>query len=420
MGFVGSLLGNSTGAGYQATGATGNANTIAAENQTQAGIKQQQDFVNQLMTQNGLGNQQNVFNQQQGLANQLQGVANGTGPNPAQAMLNQATGANVSAQNALMAGQRGASNNVGLIARQAAMQGANTQQQAAGQGATMQANQSLNAMGQLQGQQANMAGTAQNQVGNQQAGLNALNNASLQQQGNLLGLQANQNSANAGIAGINAKGQQGIIGGVMNGIGSVFGANGGQVPHYANGTVNVGAAPSVDPTQPQSSFGKFMKSYGAAQSQDQQQDPLQQGTASMVGGIGKALKGAFGSGSPDSGPDASVGTSATSINPTMGAYAKGGKVPAMVSPGEKYLSPDKVDQVAKGASPMAEGETIPGKPKVGGAVNSYQNDTVPKTLEEGGIVIPRHITQGKNPEKAAHKFVSAILAKNGKMLKGSK
>jgi len=95
--------------------------------------------------------------------------------------------------------------------------------------------------------------------------------------------------------------------------------------------------------------------------------------------------------------------------------ARGGKVPAMVSPGEKYLSPRDVKKVERGANPMEVGEKIPGKPRVKGAKNSYANDTVPKTLEEGGIVLPRSVTQAKHPHWAAHKFVSAIMAKNGKM-----
>ena len=61
---------------------------------------------------------------QSNLAAALQAQANGTGPNPAQAALNQNTGTNVSNQAALMAGARGGSSNVGMIARQAGQQGA--------------------------------------------------------------------------------------------------------------------------------------------------------------------------------------------------------------------------------------------------------------------------------------------------------
>jgi len=101
-------------------------------------------------------------------------------------------------------------------------------------------------------------------------------------------------------------------------------------------------------------------------------------------------------------------------NKSFGLMAEGGPVQALVSPGEKYLPPQAVNEVAQGKkSPISAGETIPGKPKVSGAKNSYANDTVPKTLQEGGIVLPRSVTQSKDPAKAAHAFVSAILARKG-------
>ncbi|CAM6002768.1 unnamed protein product [Sphagnum balticum] len=97
------------------------------------------EFAQTLQGTNGVQVQQQVLNQ-------LQGVANGTGPNPAQAALNQSTGQNINSQAALQAGQRGASGNVGLLARQIGQQGAAIQQNAVGQGATMQATQELNAL----------------------------------------------------------------------------------------------------------------------------------------------------------------------------------------------------------------------------------------------------------------------------------
>lgn len=426
MGSLNPFASNAQASGFQAQGVD-QYQLHNAYDQTQAGIKQQQDFVNALAGQNGLANQSNVFGQQQGLANQLQGVANGTGPNPAQSMLNQATGQNVSNQAALMAGQRGASQNVGLMARQAAMQGANTQQQAAGQGATMQAQQSLGAMNQLQGQQANMANVAQNEVANQQGGLNQLNSNSLNQQANLMGLQANINSSNAGIAGINAKGQQAILGGVMQGIGSGMQmlADGGTIA----GQPQVQVAPTQDPNRPKSNVGKMFHDTGAAMAPNQE-DPLTKGSSAMGNDIGKGIKGLFSS-APNPTPDMTnipgtnasdytdlnTGTNANDYNQLPDVkteLAKGGKVPAMVSPGEQYLPPKDVKKVAQGANPLAEGERIPGKPKYKG--NNYANDTVPKTLESGGIVIPNKVMQSKNPAHEAKKFVAAVLAKQGKSL----
>jgi hypothetical protein len=130
----------------------------------------------------------------------------------------------------------------------------------------------------------------------------------------------------------------------------------------------------------------------------------------MAGGAGDATASA--------GAGEAVGAG---IDTAISVAAKGGKVPALLSPGERYLPPSTVKAVAQGkADPMRDGKKVPGKPKVGGAKNSYANDTVKASLDEGGIVIPRSITQGKNPHWAAHKFVSAIMAKNGQLPKRRK
>lgn len=94
---------------------------------------------------------------------------------------------------------------------------------------------------------------------------------------------------------------------------------------------------------------------------------------------------------------------------------KGKDVPAMVSPGEVYLSPEKVKLVLKGANPMRIGEHIGGKAPVKN--DSYSNDIVPKKLKTGGIVIPRHITTHKNSDSKSMDFVRATIAKKGKGLK---
>ncbi len=253
-----------TGVGTEQTAHSYDQNQTALAQQ-QGAVKQQQDLLNALQQQGGMQKQQDVYGQlqgaygqNQGLYGQLQGVANGTGPNPAMAMLNQQTGQNVQNQAALMAGQRGAGANSGLIARQAAQQGANTQQQAVGQGATMQAQQSLNALGQaggVLGQGANILGQAGNigntQVANQIGAQNAYGSAAgaytaanQAEQANLLnalsarntaqvGSQSSVNSANAGLANTQLQGQQAVVGGLMNVMGggamSKGGANGGVV-----------------------------------------------------------------------------------------------------------------------------------------------------------------------------------------------
>src|SRR5271169_6853465 len=116
MGFIGSTLGigsnpnqgaagakfNASGANLQQGATTAQANQLYQTNQD--ALAQQQAMVQALQAQNGIQNQSNVYNQ-------FQGIANGTGPNPAQAMLSQATGANVANQASLMAGQRGSNAN---------------------------------------------------------------------------------------------------------------------------------------------------------------------------------------------------------------------------------------------------------------------------------------------------------------------
>ena len=90
--------------------------------------------------------------------------------------------------------------------------------------------------------------------------------------------------------------------------------------------------------------------------------------------------------------------------------AHGGRVPALVSPGEIRIHAKDVKKVAEGKKSPLAGEKIPGKPKVGGAKNDYANDTVLKTLNEGDIILPRSVTQAKHPHWAAKNFVEQIMA----------
>jgi hypothetical protein len=422
-------------------------------------------------------NLQNVLAQQQGLQGQLQGVVAGTGPNPAQAMLNQATGQNVANQAALMAGQRGAGSNVGLIARQAAQQGAATQQQAVGQGAALQAQQSLGALGQIGGQQQAMAGTAQgigglgagltaqqqnalaqqygqgagvlgalqtgigqqfgqgatgvgqqqsqlginagiaqNQVGNQLAGMgqniqgNLANAGQLTQAGGAFNANqvASQGSVNAGNTALNAaaiQGRQGLAGGLLNaggaGLGALIGgsaaggsaaaaptssavdwgapliaARGGIVPEKMadRGTPDPSApmtqTPAIaavpqDPNEPQSAFGKFLKTWGDQSAPD----PMGQ-----KGGAAALNRGA-----------SSMGTGLLSALSARGGLANAGGHVAARTPGQKARK----------------------------SGNSYSNDKIPAELSEGEIVIPRSVTMSADPVRDAADFVRKVLAKKG-------
>lgn len=500
MGAVGGLLGLGGGAAGSGFSGPSNANVLNPSTTAQAdqsyqnalqGLGNQSQFVNALTNNGGITNQANVYGQ-------LQGVVNGTGPNPAQAQLAQSTGANTANQAALMAGQRGSNANAGLIARQAAMQGAANQQNSAGQAATLQANQSLNAL--------NSAGSlATNQVNQAQQGLQGYTQAAQGEQQNVLngiagqnnanvGMQSNINNVNGQLANTTMQGQQALIGGLMNGGGasSMLSslAEGGKVrkPYAEGGEADEGASavpntstpafgsdsgasalagksssggggagilalladggnygpnsnvpmaapaqqpqasqmaaannkkpshskhnsPSVEATpsygnpganalyQGASSFGRFLA--------NRAEIPTTTGAATsdeMAGGPQDSNNNSSQQGSPDNSPN------------TMMA-AQGGKVPAMVSPGERYLPPSEVSAVKEGKkNPMEAGEKIPGKPKVGGAKNSYANDTVPKDLDEGGLVLPRSVTQSKHPHWAAMKFVQAHMAQGGKVL----
>lgn len=472
MGAVGGLLGLSGGASGTGFASPQAANIDApttvkqvntAYGANQQALAQQQALLEALQRQNGLQNQSAVYNQ-------LADIAAGRGPNPAQAMLNQATGQNVANQAALMAGQRGANANVGLLARQAAQQGAQTQQQSAGQAATMEAQQALNAL-QAQGQLAN---TQANQQINATSGLtqaqqneqNNLLNAIAAQNNAKIGMQSNINTANAGLAS-QSMGMQGqIFGGLAGGIGTGFGllkAEGGEVKRYDDGgqviagsgqyapidpnsdvfdpqnqekkksadmNIKPGQSQLYDPRSgnnitsasnaatsaaaPKSSFAKFIAGMNSAGNTN---DPIKSGTGALGQAIGSALRNAFSSSPSPSQPinmpqaGGSSDVSPGQAQPDVMNAAKGGPVPALVSPGERYLSPRDVEKVKAGSSPMSVGEKIPGKAKVGGAKNSYANDTVPKTLEEGGIVLPRSVTQSKQPHIEAMKFVKEVMRK---------
>ena len=405
MGAIGGLLGTaggSGGSGFNTPSGTNSGQLETAYGGNQAGLAQQQALLQALQGQGGLANQTQVYNQ-------LQNIASGQGPNPAQAMLNQATGANVANQAALQAGQRGANANVGLMARQIGQQGANIQQQSAGQGATMQANQSLGALGQA-GQLANtMAG---NQIGQTNANVTGQQNAM-----NILqGANTANNNIQGNLANTTMQGQQALLGGAMNAMGSgasmmggsggggagmaaLAAAGGGEVPTNAfgqsmfaqslNNTMSQGNMPTYASSNPGSTdLEKGMsKLVGNQQQQQSSPQPMQD----MGGGLGSYV---------DAGPN------------TMAA-AKGGEVKVVVSPGEKLLKPNEAQAVANGkANPMSMGKMVPGKAPVKG--DSYKNDTVPTKLPPGSVVIPRSVMQSKDPVRGAAQFVQDVMSKKGK------
>jgi hypothetical protein len=301
----------------------------------------------------------------------------GQGPNPAMAQLAQTTGQNVANQAALMAGQRGAAGNVGLLARQAAQQGAATQQQAVGQGATLEAQQQIAA-------QQNLANLAAQQVGQAQAGAGQLTAAQQAEQNTLQQANANYNTqlvsqqnainaTNAQIAQANQAQNTGILGGITGAL---------------SGIPVVGSA------------------LGAA--------------SKALGATGGAVK------------EDQIGD-----NPVL--MAKGGKVyhpkyfheyfadggmagksvDAIVSPKEVYLNPHQVKEVVeRGADPMKIGHHFPGQDKV--KHDSLKNDVIKTKLEEGGVVLPIHITTHKDASHKGRKFVEKTVAKHMKRPGGAK
>lgn len=488
-------------AGRAATENGTNASQLnTAYGQAQTGLQQQQDFASQAAAQNGFGHQNDIYNQ---YAN----IAAGRGPNPAQAMLNQQTQQNVANQAALMAGQRGAASNVGLMARQAAQQGAATQQQAVGQGATMEANQRLAALGaqnEIAGNQINAQGQAitgyntgaQNEQ-NILQGANSANNA------NLVGMQSNMNNVNGQVSQGNQAANNGMMQGIMNGgalssilaKGGIVGQDGrrvssitihpqGYTHHYDDGgSVDFSdpgyAAPAAAPTG-STGGGMAATDEGAPFKQSggggggggsalgllalladggnvnlgkAEYTPVAAAPSANIGGgmaandegavFQQAPKQGGKKKAPEGSPEAALSPQTMAGDPGQASTlssgvmmaAKGGcaccsqpgqshvanflarggspcrAVPSMVSQGEVYLSPEKVRMVAEeGANPMKVGEKIKGK-RATVKNDSLKNDTIPRTLEEGGMVIPRHITTHKMAAEKAELFVRRELAK---------
>ncbi len=377
MGFLGGLFGGSTGAGFQA----GQANILQPANQQQGtdAIQQQQAFLQALQAQNPAALQ----GQLQALQG-LQGLASGAGPNPALAQLNQGTGANVAQTAALMAGQRGGSANAGLLARQAAQQGANIQQQGVGQAATLAAQQQLGGIQQLGGQASGMLGqfgnTQQNYANNVLGQINAQNSANVSNA-------SQANSANAGVAGVNAKTQGSLLNFGAGALGSVLGmAEGGQVPEStpAVPSPTQGASPStVTSTKgPSSNVGKWLTA----------------GSQAMMKGNDEATQ-AFESGQK-------FGTGIHNL--FTGPAQPPTPISEMSAGDQGEHGSGLLNLAGKAAMIMAsKGGKIAGQARRPG--NDYANDTVPAMLSPGEIVVPR--SHASDPEKAAA-FARAVAEKS--------
>jgi len=406
MGFLGSMFGSGSGMGFSPERSASPEQAQQLYDMQQQRLRQQQQFTQALMQQTP-----QALAQQKMLGQQLTAASQGLGPSVAQAQLAEATAQNAQRQAALMQSQRGASANLGTMARNISDVESKTQQDAARQGATLRAQEQIAARQQL----ANLTGAQMGQIGQaQQTGIAGVTSA----QQNILNAIANRNAAEAGIQQQVAQGQGGLLQGLMGGAMMMM-AEGGEV--------------TDEPSTEKSYWQKFKESY-ANQAKQALNAPSESKTfeggratgQAIAKGIGSLLKGKQDAGNPGggyAGANLNVNTAMPApINPlatsqAIGAYqlpplgmAGGGKVPAMVSPGERYLPPSEVDKVKKGEKEAHEaGKKIPGKAKVDG--DSLKNDTVKATLKEGGIVIPRSVMQSDDPAEQARKFVAAVLAK---------
>lgn len=283
------------------------------------------------------------------LAQALQSQMNGQGPNLANALLQQATGQNVANQAALMAGQRGASGNVGLIARQAANVGSNAQMQEAGQASVNRMQQQLQAQQQLGG----VLGT-QGQLGNQMynTGVNAIQGQNAMITGS--NLQASQGNAN--IAGQNASQFGNIAGGILNAGGNLL----SKIP--MGGGIAKGAFAGADPMQ------GAQKMFAA--------DGGEVPSVQQPGFISKFLSGTHGT------QMLAQGGSVLPFSPVN--LVQGGPVQAQ----------------APQQQAVAQGDSL-------------KNDKIPAMVSEGEIVLPRSITMHPDAPQMAAKFVMDIIAKRG-------
>lgn len=427
------------------TGATGTGNNFAAQS---ADIKGQ-NFQDLLNTSQGQFN--GAFNDQGNLANILMNQVNGNGPNPAQIQAQQMNENAIKSNTGMIASQKGIS--PAIAARLAANNAAGMQQQAAGQGALLGANQQLSAesaLGGLYGQQANEA-----------AGMDSTNQNAIASYNNAqVGMTSNMNNTNQATHAQNAATAGGLVGGLAGGISGAIGlAKGGVVPAKENPKLAM-----VPKTQRFDMGGPVMSNWGYSMHPN-----IDSGASSMAnqyiaaGGqaLSKGISGLLNPAAKPEGPtttgtaapweegggmaggpmDAMGGAGAAEGGAGLGdlavlAAAKGGVIPEKMAGGGIMGDVMKVAPLAlmalnqggkvedhmhhmaqiyhpdfggKLATLKADGGNVPGKPAVAGKKNTYKNDTVPAMLSPGEIVLPRSVTQSKDPVKAAADFVAEKL-----------
>lgn len=444
----------------QATDQYGNAQT---------GLNNQQAFLQAVQAQNGLQNQSNVYNQLQGVANgtgpnpaqaQLAQATAANNANQASLMAGQrgaSQNAGLIARQATMQGGANQQQAAGQAATMQANQSLGALNQMGGLAST-QAQQQANATNAYsqaaQGEQGQILGAigAQNNANvSNQASINAANaqmaNTTAQgQQGMLGGLLGAAGTVVGSIYGGPAGGAVGgmagkAIGGAMKAHGGMINMKDGgepssylpidpgqdpfaQSPQMSTPTIaptptTMAPQPSQEDMGPKSSIGKMLaapsqqpQAASSASNYNYGNPGANQLAAGISGSLSPLMTKMFTPSAPQTFEQqvaqAPMAPATPQNDPSQAQYAQGGQVDAMLSPGERYLNPSEAKKVAEGKKdPMKAGVKVPGKPVVPGAKDDYANDIKPAKVEVGGIVIPRSITQGKNPESKEKAFVAA-------------
>lgn len=443
MGGFDTIFGNSPNNGNFTAG--GNAAPIinaanlqqanTAYDTAQGALSQQQALAQALQAQ---GTQGMGYQTQLGQA--LSAQSQGQGPNPAQAQFAQNTEANTANQAALMAGQRGAASNVGLIARQAGRLGAATEQNSAGQAASLQAQQQLNAQQQLQN-------LAQTQIGQTAGESNAYSQAAQGEQSNILNaiaaqnnanvaLQSNMNNANAAMSQTNSNASTAFIGGLINPLGGTVsnaavggGGSSGAVGGGGSesGAIGGGGAASGG-GEAAAAFAKGgIVKENPKLSQVPQQDRFDmpdhiKGMAAIY--HPELVKMAYGGVINPGYIQINEGSSNAIANASPVRQSKPIVSSSNPKPDDSPNGPSDTESNVgtSGGGGMSEtpaaftnsyskGAIVPGKPKVNH--NTEKNDVVPALLTPKEIVLPISVTQAKDAPEAAKQFVMALLAKQG-------
>jgi hypothetical protein len=272
---MGSVLSGILGTKNEFKADTGGQNFGQAINHAQSGINE------------------NTANQQT-LAQALQAQANGTGVNPAQAMLHQATDNSIRQNSAMLASQKGI--NPGSTQRLVAMNAAQQGQQEAGQGALLQAQQGVSANGQLAGLYGQMGNQAQANLAGYQGALSS------------------NNSINSGIAAANQASANQLTGMAATAIGGIGGK-------AATG----GVGSSADTSQAMGIMSGGMSSAASLPASN---------PSNVSGGIMAAAHGAIVPG----------------LANVKGDSPKNDVIPAMLSPGEAVIPRSKMTDPAKAKS----------------------------------------------------------------------